>query len=86
MAITPFKSIIMEVTCKDLKGLFHTDKFEKGGVGECIKYGDEWFTPNKFESLAGSKARKYKMSIRCAANGSPIGEYIAKGYLVERKN
>ena len=57
-----------------------------GGIGECIQYNDEWFTPNKFEQLAGSKARKYKMSIRSAANGSPIGEYIAKGYLVEGKN
>ena len=30
MAIAPFKNIIMEITCKELKALFHTDKFEKG--------------------------------------------------------
>ena len=84
MAIAPFKNIIMEIYCKELKALLHTDKFERGGVGECIQYGDVWYTPNRFEQLAGSKARKYKMSIKGATNGASIGEYIAKGYLIEQ--
>ena len=61
---------------------FSFSRFASGGNGECIQLGEEWMTPNKFEIRAGSKAKKYKVSIKCE-QGISIGEYIAKGYLIE---
>ena len=61
---------------------FSFSRFASGGNGECIQLGEEWMTPNKFEIRAGSKAKKYKVSIKCE-QGITIGEYIAKGYLIE---
>ena len=61
---------------------FPFSRFASGGNGECIQLGEEWMTPNKFEIRAGSKAKKYKVSIKCE-QGISIGEYIAKGYLIE---
>ena len=61
---------------------FSFSRFASGGNGECIQLGEEWLTPNKFEIRAGSKAKKYKVSIKCE-QGISIGEYIAKGYLIE---
>ena len=61
---------------------FSFSRFVSGGNGECIQLGEEWLTPNKFEIRAGSKAKKYKVSIKCE-KGISIGEYIAKGYLIE---
>ena len=64
---------------------FSFSRFVSGGNGECIQLGEEWLTPNKFEIRAGSKAKKYKVSIKCE-KGISIGEYIAKGYLIENAN
>ena len=61
---------------------FSFSRFVSGGNGECIQLGEEWLTPNKFEIRAGSRAKKYKVSIKCE-KGISIGEYIAKGYLIE---
>ena len=57
-------------------------RFASGGIGESIQFGEEWLTPTKFEQRAGSKSKKYKASIRCE-QGITMGEYIAKGYLIE---
>ena len=65
-----------------IKYYFPFSRFASGGNGECIQLGEEWLTPNKFEIRAGSKAKKYKVSIKCE-QGISIGEYIAKGYLIE---
>ena len=61
---------------------FSFPRFVSGGKGECIQLGEEWLTPNKFEIRAGSRSKKYKVSIKCD-KGISIGEYIAKGYLIE---
>ena len=61
---------------------FSFSRFVSGGKGECIQLGEEWLTPNKFEIRAGSRSKKYKASIKCD-KGISIGEYIAKGYLIE---
>ena len=62
------------------KAILHTEKFENGGKGQCIKLGDEWLTPNQFEIRAGSKAKKYKYSIKY--QGKPLETYINSGDLV----
>ena len=60
--------------------ILHTELFENGTKGQCIKYGDEWLTPNQFEIRAGSKAKKYKYSIKY--QGKPLETYINSGDLV----
>ena len=73
---------IMKIRCKNLLGSLDPNKFASGGIGKCIQLGEEWLTPNEFEIRAGSRAKKYKVSIKCE-QGITIGEYIEKGYLLE---
>ena len=76
------KTIFTISSIFQIKYFFSFSRFASGGNGECIQLGEEWMTPNKFEIRAGSKAKKYKVSIKCE-QGISIGEYIAKGYLIE---
>jgi len=61
---------IFYVRCKETTGKIHLDKFESGGFGKCISYKDEWYTPNEFEKVSGSRAKKYKVSLY--VNDKPI--------------
>ena len=61
---------IFYVRCKETTGKIHLDKFESGGFGKCINYKDEWYTPNEFEKVSGSRAKKYKVSLY--VNDKPI--------------
>jgi len=67
---------VYEVQCKELKASFHIKKFISGSEGYCIFYCDQWLTPNQFEKIAGSRAKKYKESLR--VNHRPIVELLMK--------
>ena len=58
----------------------YKEKFESGGKGKCILFQQEWYTPNSFELMAGSKSRKYLASIKCL--GRPFSEVVESGELV----
>ena len=79
-----FKWLFSLLECKVndeiTKAILHTELFENGTKGQCIKYGDEWLTPNQFEIRAGSKLNKYKYSIKY--QGKPLETYIKSGDLV----
>jgi len=74
---------IFEVTCKESKAEFHQDKFISGGQGLCILFKESWMTPNAFEKVAGSKAKKYKESLK--VNGKPIKHLIDPDGLLDQK-
>ena len=56
-----------------------TTKFESGGVGKCIKLGEEWITPNEFEKRSNCRSKKYIISIKCM--GKPLKYFIDNGQL-----
>merc|ERR1712059_210392 len=56
-------SEVFEVRCKRSVGELHLSKFTSGGKGLSILYEGSWHTPNAFEILAGSRAKKYKVSL-----------------------
>ncbi|XP_013414016.1 deformed epidermal autoregulatory factor 1 homolog isoform X2 [Lingula anatina] len=56
---------VLPVRCKSTNGELHKAKFGSGGRGRCIKYIDNWYTPNEFEALCGRASSKdWKRSIR----------------------
>ncbi|KAK6169426.1 deformed epidermal autoregulatory factor 1 homolog isoform X1 [Patella vulgata] len=62
---TSVHQMILPVRCKNLNGELHKNRFGSGGRGKCIKYEENWYTPNEFESLAGRASSKdWKRSIR----------------------
>ena len=71
---------VMTVTCKSMTAKMYKEKFESGGKGKCILFQQEWWTPNRFEEMAGSKSRKYLASIKCL--GRPLGEFVESGELI----
>ena len=70
---------IVDVECKDSVAIMEISKFVSGGIGECIKFEDEWITPAEFERRAGSRAKKYSVSLK--VNGVPLKHYIDNGEL-----
>ena len=63
---------VFYVRCKDTVGKIYLDKFHSGGFGKCISFKDEWYTPNEFEKVSGSRAKKYKVSL--FVNNKPISK------------
>merc|ERR1719495_3051748 len=65
---------VHEVTCKGKIGKIDLSKYESGGKGACVLFEDKWVTPNEFERLTGSRAKKYKASLY--VNSRPLGELL----------
>ena len=61
---------VFDIRCKATTGKFHISKFKSGGEGKCIFSNDDWYTPNEFEKVSGSRAKKYKVSL--FVNNRPI--------------
>ncbi|XP_063078579.1 nuclear body protein SP140-like [Engraulis encrasicolus] len=54
----------LPVFCGDTEGMLHRDKMAKGE--SCIQVNGKWYTPTKFEALAGKAShKKWRKSIRC---------------------
>lgn len=56
---------LLEIYCGAARATLHTKKLGQGSRGPCIRYGNEWLTPNQFQMLAGRESSKdWKRSIR----------------------
>ena len=63
---------VLKVSCKSVPALLHVKKYESGRKGKCVLVNNTWLTPNEFEKMAGSKAKKPLVSIKfqgCSAKG-----------------
>jgi len=65
---------IHEVVCRGKSAKIDFAKFNSGGKGACVLYEETWMTPNEFEKIAGSRAKKYKVSLH--VNNRPLQEML----------
>nr|XP_008104651.1 PREDICTED: uncharacterized protein LOC103278223 [Anolis carolinensis] len=75
-----FSRPMLDVSCKETKGVLHKEKMKKGIYEKCIFANEQWFTLSEFEELGGcKKAKSWKRSIRCG--NVPLEILIKKGKL-----
>ncbi|XP_064228971.1 nuclear autoantigen Sp-100 isoform X4 [Aotus nancymaae] len=74
-----FEQPELPVTCGEVNGTLHKERFKKGTSKKCIQIEDKrWFTLREFEIEGGREASKnWKLSIRC-------GGYTLK-FLMEKR-
>ncbi|XP_052049752.1 nuclear body protein SP140-like protein [Apodemus sylvaticus] len=76
-----FNAELLPVTCGDLKGVLHKDKFKQGISVMSIQCQDgNWFTPSEFEIMGGhGPSKNWKLSLRCY--NWPLKFLIQRNYL-----
>lgn len=76
-----FSAELLPVTCGNLKGVLHKDKFKQGISVMSIQCQDgNWFTPSEFETMGGyGKSKNWKLSLRC--HNWPLKFLIQRNFL-----
>ena len=67
---------VLKVTCKSVPALLYVKKYESGRKGKCILVKNAWMTPNEFEKMAGSKAKKHLVSIKFQGHSAVKGDCL----------
>ncbi|XP_036011223.1 nuclear body protein SP140-like protein [Mus musculus] len=76
-----FSAELLPVTCGNLKGVLHKDKFKQGISVKSIQcQNGNWFTPSEFEMMGGyGKSKNWKLSLRC--HNWPLKLLIQRNFL-----
>ena len=80
--ITEATAEVFEVQCRRIVGQLHLAKFVSGGEGKSIAYAGQWLTPNQFEKEAGSRSKKYKVSL--FVNKKPLRKLLEEMNILTR--
>ena len=80
--ITEATAEVFEVQCRGTVGQLHLAKFVSGGEGKSIAYAGQWLTPNQFEKEAGSRSKKYKVSL--FVNKKPLRKLLEERNILTR--
>eukprot|EP00072_Mus_musculus_P075343 XP_017177106.1 PREDICTED: SP140 nuclear body protein family member isoform X3 [Mus musculus] len=76
-----FSAELLPVTCGNLKGVLHKEKFKQGISVKSIQcQNGNWFTPSEFEMMGGyGKSKNWKLSLRC--HNWPLKLLIQRNFL-----
>lgn len=70
----------LEIQCGEKTAWLYVSKLCQGSKGPCIRYGNEWLTPNELQYICGREtAKDWKRSIR--HKGKSLKSLIAQGFL-----
>ncbi|XP_043557821.1 nuclear body protein SP140-like protein isoform X1 [Chiloscyllium plagiosum] len=76
-----FDSNELLVNCGDITGILDKKRLACGSTTPCIKYDNEWCTPQQFEVNGGrGRSKNWKLSIRC--KGYSLSKLLENNYLV----